>query len=150
MSLGHEDEMVSCSHVLQRLRNAGNNLNRVLGNLMSEAADLFMHLGRDRIRRKLLKRLDQRMRKAVQGVAVLENGLARPVVQHQPHLLRRIFAMIEERNKLRDRAFKINIVFPERVIRVDEQSLGAIPVEHDYHDTGCEDAATLWTAMLGK
>jgi hypothetical protein len=38
--------------------------------------------------------------------------------------------MVEERNELRDRPFEIDVVFPERVIGIDEQSLGAIFPTH--------------------
>src|SRR5271170_781338 len=38
--------------------------------------------------------------------------------------------MIQKRNKLGDRALEINIIFPERVIGIDEQSLGAILSPH--------------------
>jgi hypothetical protein len=31
--------------------------------------------------------------------------------------------VIQERNEVGDGAFKVNIIFPERVIRVDEQDL---------------------------
>jgi len=86
----------------------------------------------------------------VQAVAVFEDRVALDIVESKAYLIGRILAMIEERNEPSDRTFKINIVFPERVIRIDEQSLGSLAMRHDYHDTGCGHAATLWGAMLGK
>jgi hypothetical protein len=41
-----------------------------------------------------------------------------------------VLAVVEERNKFYNRPFEINVVFPERVIGIDEQSLGAILFPH--------------------
>jgi hypothetical protein len=38
--------------------------------------------------------------------------------------------MVEERNKLGDRPLEIDVIFPERVIGIDEQSLSAILCGH--------------------
>ena len=47
-----------------------------------------------------------------------------------------MFAMVEERNELCDRPFEVDVVFPERVIGIDEQSLGAIFPTHEFIITG--------------
>jgi hypothetical protein len=44
-------------------------------------------------------------------------------VQAFANLLGRELAVIEERDEVSDRALEINVVLPERVIRVDEQRL---------------------------
>src|SRR5208283_3965762 len=49
-----------------------------------------------------------------------------------PNHLRRVLAMVEERNELGDRPFEIDVIFPERVIGIDEQSLGAILSPHGF------------------
>jgi hypothetical protein len=72
------------------------------------------------------------MREAVQAVAVLDDGIPLDVVQHQANCLRRVFAMIEERNELCDRPFEVDVVFPERVIGIDEQNLDAIFPTHAF------------------
>jgi hypothetical protein len=36
--------------------------------------------------------------------------------------------MIEERNKADDRALEVNVVLPERVVRVDQERLGFLIV----------------------
>jgi len=41
-----------------------------------------------------------------------------------------VLPVIEKRNELSDRPFEINVVFPQRVIGIDEQSLGAILSPH--------------------
>jgi hypothetical protein len=38
--------------------------------------------------------------------------------------------MVEKGNKFRDRPFEINVVFPERVIGIDEQRLSSVLVRH--------------------
>src|SRR5271169_557626 len=71
-----------------------------------------------------LERVDQGMRKAVQPVAMRDDALALHIVEHFAHLLRRKFVVIEKRNEAGDRPLKINVVFPERIVRVDEKGLG--------------------------
>ena len=66
----------------------------------------------------------------MQAVAVFDDGFSLHVVQHQPNHLGRALAVVEKRNELRDRPFEINVVFPESVISIDEQSLGAILFPH--------------------
>ena len=66
------------------------------------------------------------MREAVQPVAVGDDDSAFHLVQHLAHLLRRVLAMIQERNEAGDGALKIDVVFPQRVVGVDEQRLRAV------------------------
>ena len=64
------------------------------------------------------------MREAVQAVAVLHDAFALDVVEHFAHLLGRKFVMIQKRDEARDRALEVDVVFPERVVGVDEEGLG--------------------------
>ena len=113
--------MVTFAEILQRLWHARKNFDGMIGDLVSKAANPLMQFGSDRLDRKLLKSLDQRMREAVQAIAVLDDGFPLHVVQHQPNRLGRVFAMVEERNKLGDRPLEIDVIFPERVIGIDEK-----------------------------
>src|SRR5260370_12559549 len=79
------------------------------------------------------------MREAVQAVAVLDDGFSLHVVQHQANHLGRVLAMVEERYKLGDRPLEIDVVFPECVIGIDEQSLGAILSPHVFMITAWAD-----------
>ena len=110
----------------------------MVGDLVGEAANAFVQFGRDRIDGKLLKGFHQRMGEAVQAVAVLDDGIPLHIVQHQPNRLGRMLAMVEERNELRDRPLEINVVFPERVIGIDEQSLGPVLSPHVFMITAPE------------
>ncbi len=86
--------------------------------------DLRVQLGRDRDDAQALKRIDQRMRKAVQAVSVLYDAFALHIVEHLAHLLGRELVMIEERDEAGDGALEIDVVLPERVVGVDEEGLG--------------------------
>src|SRR5713226_4473263 len=79
------------------------------------------------------------MREAVQAVAVLDDGFSLHVVQHQANHFGGVLAMIEERYELGDRPLEIDVVFPERVIGIDEQSLGAILSPHVFMITARAD-----------
>ena len=70
------------------------------------------------------------MRKAMQAVAVFDDGFSLDVIQHQPNHLGRVLAVVEKRNEIGDRAFEIDVIFPQSVIGIDEQSLGAILSPH--------------------
>ena len=36
--------------------------------------------------------------------------------------------MVEKRNKIRDGAFEVNVIFPKGVVGIDEQRLGAVRI----------------------
>jgi hypothetical protein len=64
------------------------------------------------------------VRKTVQAVAVRYDAFALHIIQNCPNLLGRKFVMIEEGNEFGDGALEIDVIFPEGVIGVDEESLG--------------------------
>jgi hypothetical protein len=66
------------------------------------------------------------VREAVKPITVAHDALAFHIVQNCTHLFGRIFTMIEERDETRDGALKIDVVFPERIVGIDEQRLFAI------------------------
>ena len=111
--------------ILQRLRNLGQKFNGMVGDRVGEADDLGMQFRCDRLHAEPLKRIHQRVRKAVQPVAVLHNAFALHIVQHFAHLLGRKLVVIEKRNETRDGALEVNVVLPERIVGVDQQGLGA-------------------------
>src|SRR5580658_10958335 len=83
-----------------------------------------MQFGSNRFDAEPLKCGDQRMREAMQAVAVFRNAFPLHVVEHGAHLLGRKLVMIEKGNEARDRPLEINVVFPQRVVGVDEEGLG--------------------------
>jgi hypothetical protein len=46
------------------------------------------------------------------------------IVEDFPHLRRGKFVVIEKGNEARDRPLEVDIVFPERIVGVDEEGLG--------------------------
>src|SRR3954465_15261817 len=88
-----------------------------------EAVDLRMQFGRDRLRTQAFERIHQRMGKTVKAVSVLHDAFALYVVKHFTHLLRRERVVIEKRNEASDGTLEINIVFPEGIVCIDEESL---------------------------
>jgi hypothetical protein len=91
-----------------------------------------MQLRRDRLHAEPLKRIHQRVRKAVQAVTVLHNALALHIVEHFAHLLGRKLVMIEKRNEADDGPLKVNVVLPERVVGVDQKGLGSVTVQASF------------------
>jgi hypothetical protein len=63
------------------------------------------------------------MGKAVQPIAMLYDALAFYLVQDATNLLGRIFLMIEKGNEIGDGSLKVNVVFPQRVVRIYQQVL---------------------------
>jgi hypothetical protein len=59
----------------------------------------------------------------VQSVAMSDDAFAFDIVESSANLLGRKFVMIEERNETRDGALEVNVVLPERVVGIDEESL---------------------------
>ena len=56
----------------------------------------------------------------------VHDAFAFHLVQDLSHLFRRIFVVIQERDESRDRAFEVNVVLPERIVRIDEQVLCSV------------------------
>src|ERR1700690_1240565 len=93
---------------------------------MGESADSFVQRGGERLDGQALESLYQRVSEAVQPVSVADNALAFDPIQNLTHLLGRVLVMVQERNESRDSALEVNVVFPERIIGIDEQRLRAI------------------------
>ena len=91
---------------------------------VSKSGDLRMQFRGDGLRAKPLKRIHQGVRKTVLPVAMLHDALPLHIVQNFAHLLRRKFVMIQKRNKAGDGPLEIDVVLPQRVVGVDQESLG--------------------------
>src|SRR5277367_2413283 len=102
----------------------------MIGDLVGKTVNPLVQLGRDRFDGQLFKTFNQRMGEAVQAITMLDDRISLYVIQYEPDLLRGVLAMIEKRNELYNRPLEINVVFPECVIGVDEQGLGAVLFAH--------------------
>src|SRR3954447_16006358 len=63
------------------------------------------------------------MREAVRAVTALKDRLTLNLIQKFPDFIRRKVLMVQPLDKVSYRLVKVNIVFPERVVSVDEQRL---------------------------
>ncbi len=96
----------------------------MIGDGVREAVDLCVELRRDGFDAQTLEGIDQGVCEAVQAVSVFHNAIALHVIEHFAHLLGRELVMIQERDEARDGALEIDVVLPQRVVGVDEESLG--------------------------
>jgi hypothetical protein len=117
---------MACREIFQCLWNVGQEFDRLLRNRAGKSFNLCMQFGRDWIDAEAFECIYERVSKAVQAVAMLYDALPLHVIQDFPYLLWRKFVMIQERNEARDGAFEVDVVFPEGVVGIDQQSLGAI------------------------
>ena len=90
---------------------------------MSKAIDGVVQSGGKGFHRQTFKGIDQCVRKAMQSIAMLDDAFAFDFVQDVPDLGGRVLMMVQERDKVGDGALKVNVVFPERVVGVDQQVL---------------------------
>ena len=61
-----------------------------------------------------------------------DDALAFDIVQDLAYFSWRPLAMIQKRDEVRDRPFKIDIVFPKRIVRIDEKGLRITRVHEAY------------------
>src|ERR1700727_2170834 len=108
---------------LQRGDDIGQEFYGMVSDQVSETMNLSVQFRSNWRSAKAFKRIYQSVRKAVQTVTVLQNAIALHIIQNLAYLLGRKFMVVEERNESGDRSLEINIVFPERVVRVDKKSL---------------------------
>src|SRR5579872_4927104 len=115
--------MMPFGKVLQRLANVRQELDRVVLDTMREAHDLRMRFRRNRGRAEPLKSSYKRMSKTVQAVSVSDDALALNVIEDFANLFGLKLVMIQERDEARDGALEIDVVLPQRIVGVDEESL---------------------------
>src|SRR5947209_12415535 len=119
---------MSRAEVSERLRNPRHELDRLLGYSACDSMDSLVQSWSDGLNRKPLEGVDQRNHETLQPIAVLLDPFSFHLVQDLAHLLRRKFLMVQKRNEAGDGPLEINIVFPERVISINEQGLA-----HRFH-----------------
>jgi hypothetical protein len=122
-SFRYQNRAMPGGKVLQRLWYLRQKFYGMISHRVSKAGDLGVQFRRNRLNREPLKRVHQRMRKAVQAIAVLHDAFPLHIVQHFPNLLGRKLVVIEKRNEARDGPLKVNVVLPERVVGIDQKSL---------------------------
>src|SRR5882762_4906521 len=118
-------------------RHARPDLYGMLGDGVRESVDGLVQRRCQRLDCELLKGLYQRMSEAMQSVAEATNAVALDIVQNLTHLLRGEFLMIEERDEVGDGPLKIDVVFPQSIVSIDEESLWRH--RHPVHNTSLCD-----------
>src|SRR5581483_76316 len=118
--------MMPLSKILQSFWHAGQDLDRMIGNGMSEAIDFLVQVRRERNDRQPLEGSCQRMSETVKAVAVSNDALPFDIIEDFANLLGTVFVMIEKGDEPADCPLEIDVVLPERVIGVDEQRLSSV------------------------
>src|SRR5215469_11010022 len=127
--------------VREGLGNLGKKFDRMILDGVSKASHLRPQFRGDRVCGQLLEGVDERVSEAVQSVSMLDDAFALDVVQNFAHLFGSEPMMIQERNKPADGALEVDVVLPERVVGVDEESLSAIGCgieRRSWHQSGCQ------------
>jgi hypothetical protein len=93
---------------------------------MRKTVNARVKFRRDRLGRQPFEASHQRVREAMQPVSVRHDILALHIIQNLADLCGRILMVIEKRNELPDGPLEIDVVLPERVVRIDKERLGAV------------------------
>src|SRR5689334_8103210 len=111
------------SEIIQSFRDAGDDLDGVLGDLKGELSNGVVHFKCDGCLAQAFEAVNQRIGEAVDAVTVLHNAVALNLIQPGAHLQRRVLLMVEERDEAGNRPLEVDVVFPERIVSVDEKCL---------------------------
>ena len=123
VALGDEDEAMAGGEVGEREGDGREELDLLVGDGLGEADDAGVALGRDGDVRELLEAGDEGVAEAGQAVAALGDGGALDGVEVFADLFGGVDGVIEVGDKGGDGALKVDVVFPEGVIGVEEEGL---------------------------
>jgi hypothetical protein len=123
MSLGEHRQLVPLRQIRQRLGHVLDHFHRLLEDRFREAHHRLQVVRRKGALGKLRIALAKIPAEVRRAIAVDLRVDALDVVQHIPHLLRRHRRMREEAGELIERALEVDVVFPERVVSVDDEVL---------------------------
>ena len=132
VALGHENQVVAGCQFGQRVGYRGKQFDLLLSNGTGEAEDaLGFFLGND-IGAEALKTGDQRAREAGEAVTVSEDGFPFDGVKGLTYLGGGVGVVVEIADEGGDGPLKVNVVFPQGVIGVDEKGLAGSESGHDF------------------
>ena len=123
VSLGDQDEAMAGGEVGEGGGDVGEELDLLVGDGLGEAFDAAMLLFGEGHVGELLEAGDEGAAEAVQAVAVGEDGGVLDAVEVAANLFGGVDTVIEVGDEAGDGALEVDVVFPERVVGVDEQSL---------------------------
>ena len=123
VALGDQYELVPSEQVGDGVRNTWQQLYFPVGNRSHEETDFLMILFADLATGQLLETTDQRALKILQTVAMGFDGFTFDLIEMAAHFFRCMGVVVEMRDEIGDRPFKMDVVFPQRVISIHEQGL---------------------------
>jgi hypothetical protein len=123
VSLGDQDDSVPGGEVGQRACNVGQEFDLLVGDGLGEAGDAFALFGGEGLVGQLLEAGDERLAEAVETVALRGDGGVLDAVEMAADLVVAVNAMIEVGDERGDGALEVDVVLPERVVRVNEEGL---------------------------
>jgi len=126
ISLGDKNEAMAGAEVGECRVDVRQKLDLLIGDGLGEAFDAPVLLVGKRGVSQLFEAGDQRTAKAVQAIAVGENSIVLDTVEVFADLFCGVDAVIKVRDEAGDRALKVDVVFPESVVGVDQQCLARV------------------------
>ena len=99
---------------------------------VGEGHNALMPFGGDGGGRKMLETGHQGLSKALQSIAMSSNCAMLDTVQMLAHLSDGMDPVIQIGDEGTDGAFEVDIVLPQRVVGVEEESLGSLAVRSDF------------------
>jgi hypothetical protein len=121
--LGHQDQAVPRGKLGQRLGNAGQKLDVLIRDGLREAQDSRVLFGSYRFSRQTLEAHDEGLPETGEPVSIGQGGFTLHLIQFFANLFTRVFVMIQVGDEGCNGALKIDIIFPEGVVGIDEKRL---------------------------
>jgi len=123
VAFGDEDEAMAGGQIGEGWGDVGEELDLLIGDGLGEAFNAAMLFFGEGDVGELLEAGDERVAEAMQAVAAGEDGRVLDAVEVATDLFGGVDTVIEVGDEAGDRALEVDVVFPERVVGVDEQSL---------------------------
>ncbi len=123
VAFGHQDEPVTRGQIRQCLGDAGKKLDLVVGDRIGEAVEAAVLLVGDGGAGELFEAIDQRAAEAAKTVTVGSDGGVLAVVQMLANLDWSVDLVVEVGDERGDGALEVDIVLPECVVGVDQESV---------------------------
>jgi hypothetical protein len=125
LAFGKENQAVTLGQIGQRFRDTIENFWRCAFEFDDALMDQRKRFPLRHLVRKLQVRLFEGAAKAAHAIAVLANILALGLVQNVPNIGAGVAGGLYYANKIFDQLLEENIVFPERVVGVDQQCVAS-------------------------
>ena len=123
ISLGDQNETVARGKVGQGFGDVGKEFDLLIGDRLREADDAIVFVWRDGAVGELLEAGDERVTKTVESVAASGDGGVFDMVETLANLLGAVDTVIKVGDEGGDGPLKVDIVLPQRVVRINQQSL---------------------------